>query len=629
MRKADETMAYVRIWLAVMSQLLTLQLAVAQRDTAYRLIEALVMAPRYSELGDADKLVVQGDSLGGQEALAPLAYLLSRRAGLYLRMYSPAGLATLPLRGLAPAHTAVVWNDVPVVNPMNGVPDLSLLLPGLMGQTALVAGGAAALYGSGAMGGQVELHSNLPRREGTAFRLLAGGGSFGAKRLLVHAAHRQEEWVAAGGLAYRRVRNDYPLPSGGRQPWARAEVLDATLDLAAPLGEKGQLHFFGWGQRADRQIPPSLTASLTRDVQQDRSLKAGLRWSQAGPRSFWKAVVAWQRDDILFFSDLVDSSLSVAHRYFFRLEREEQAGAWQLRLGAELQHLQGRADAYLQGVRRTDAVGLASAKRQVAKGLSWLMHARLQWVAGQYAVPSGALILQRAGKRLGWRAALSRNFRLPTFNDLYWRDGWAAGNPELQPERGWNLEAGIAARRPLRWRLTAHMAWVGNWILWRPVEGIWQPHNVQAVWARGATSSVVHVSPLWQGRLSTELRLQYVRATVERRYDGSPDVVGSPLPYLPAWSGSLRSHWRRAGWSVWVWGKFHSESQIAGTGSQPVVTVPAAAFVDAGVERRFRLPKGTLVATCELNDLFDRQPEYLRYRPMPGRSFHLTLSWRR
>ncbi|RMF72397.1 MAG: TonB-dependent receptor, partial [Alphaproteobacteria bacterium] len=449
----------------------------AQVDTVYRLPDAVVVGRRHAELGDAARLVLRADSLEGMEAVAPLAQILGRRGGLYLRMYSPSGLAGLPLRGLSPAHTAVVWNDMPVVNPMNGVPDMSLLPVGLMQEVALVEGGAAALYGSGAMGGQLELQSGTARREGLHGRLVAGLGSFGEQRLLAKTGFRQNGWAATVGLAHRLERNAYPLPfTGARQQWARAEVLDLTLDAEAPVGKTGRVQLFGWWQGADRQIPPSLTAALTHDVQQDHSLKAGLRWTRPARRGLWKAMVGWQRDDILFFSDLVDSSFSLAHRLYARAERLWQADDWQWRLGVEGQYLRGRADGYQLRPRRTRADLLAFAKKAPEQGLQLALHGRLQWVFGEVVVPSGSVVLERRWGSVTARLALARNFRLPTFNDRYWFDGMARGNPDLKPEKGWNLEWGLVGTGWLDWRLDLHAARVRDWILWTPVQGIWQPH---------------------------------------------------------------------------------------------------------------------------------------------------------
>ncbi len=598
-----------------------------QRDTIYRLPDALVLGQRHTELGDATKMVVRADSLKGTEAMAPLAQLLSRRGGMYLRIYSPSGLAALPLRGLSPAHTAVVWNDMPIVNPMNGVPDLSLIPSGLMQEATLVEGGAAALYGSGAMAGQLELQSSLPRRQGWQGRLWTGWGSYGEQRLLARAGFRRKELAAGLGLAHRLERNEYPLPfTNAIQQWARAEVLDLTLDAEAPFGKKGRLQLFGWWQTADRQIPPSLTSALTHDVQQDHSLKAALRWTRPSAGGLWRAMLGWQRDDILFFSDLVDSSFSLAHRHYARLERLWQAGAWQFRLGAEGQYLRGRADGYAGRPRRTQADLLAFAKKETARGASLALHGRLQWIAGEALVPSGSVVWSWHWRDIALRLALARNFRMPTFNDRYWFDGMARGNADLKPEKGWNAEWGLSGSFWLDWHLNLHAARVNDWILWTPQDGIWQPHNVQTVWSRGLTLRLQKKVPLWKGRLAAAADWKYQRATVQRRYDGSSDVVGESLAYVPRWTASLFGKWEKGAWWASLLVRTNSPELISPLGAL-VPSLFDATFVDAGAGRSFHLPKGKLQLALEVTDLFDNRVEFLSFRPLPGRALHLSLGY--
>jgi outer membrane cobalamin receptor len=46
---------------------------------------------------------------------------------------------------------------------------------------------------------------------------------------------------------------------------------------------------------------------------------------------------------------------------------------------------------------------------------------------------------------IGLQAHITRSYRAPTFNDLYWpRDSFAEGNPNLSPEKGYNYDAGIS-----------------------------------------------------------------------------------------------------------------------------------------------------------------------------------------
>jgi outer membrane cobalamin receptor len=86
------------------------------------------------------------------------------------------------------------------------------------------------------------------------------------------------------------------------------------------------------------------------------------------------------------------------------------------------------------------------------------------------------------------RGQISRSFRAPTFNDLYWPDeGWAKGNPDLVPEKGVSGEIGFET--DLFNRMTAGITYFrsgySNLINWAESNGVWMPQNVNSAVING------------------------------------------------------------------------------------------------------------------------------------------------
>jgi iron complex outermembrane receptor protein len=111
------------------------------------------------------------------------------------------------------------------------------------------------------------------------------------------------------------------------------------------------------------------------------------------------------------------------------------------------------------------------------------------------------------------RASAGSGFRMPNFNELYWRPG---GNPSLRPERAVTLDGGIELRA--LWlgehRITAgvfHADTRDRITGWPPsnvartstrgVEGTWTwSSSVHRLWATGTFASVESREPLLTGR---------------------------------------------------------------------------------------------------------------------------------
>ncbi len=132
----------------------------------------------------------------------------------------------------------------------------------------------------------------------------------------------------------------------------------------------------------------------------------------------------------------------------------------------------------------------------------------------------------------------SHNYRLPTFNDLYWE---TLGNPDLIPEYSWNSELGgsyrnfwgHSARFKTELSATGFCNLVNNWILWSPnASGLWRPDNVDQVLARGLEATAVFKAD-WN-KWEAQLRLQYAYTQSTRTQGNAIQTIGKQLIYVPS-----------------------------------------------------------------------------------------------
>ena len=80
-----------------------------------------------------------------------------------------------------------------------------------------------------------------------------------------------------------------------------------------------------------------------------------------------------------------------------------------------------------------------------------------------------------------FRSSLSKSFREPTFNDLYWpKDSFAKGNLKLKPEHSYNFDTGLEFYF-LKWlyvQSTGFVCWYKDLIVWQEgKDSIWSPEN--------------------------------------------------------------------------------------------------------------------------------------------------------
>ncbi|MEO5906174.1 MAG: TonB-dependent receptor plug domain-containing protein, partial [Saprospiraceae bacterium] len=132
----------------------------AQTDSSILLTQIEVTAERFN-LTDIGKHTDKIDSnyISHRHA-TNLASLLSMNTPLFIRSYGAGTLATVGIRGGNASHTQILWNGIPIRNPMLGLIDLALLPSAFIDEAEVHYGGHGAAFGSGAVGGLISLSND-------------------------------------------------------------------------------------------------------------------------------------------------------------------------------------------------------------------------------------------------------------------------------------------------------------------------------------------------------------------------------------------------------------------------------------------------------------------------------------
>lgn len=230
------------------------------------------------------------------------------------------------------------------------------------------------------------------------------------------------------------------------------------------------------------------------------------------------------------------------------------------------------------------------------------------------------------GENLCLRASYKSIFRLPTFNDLYYRE---VGNFRLRPEksRQYNIGAAYSLTRSgwcddFTLSVDAYRGEVEDKIVAIPGIFTWKMSNVESVEINGVD---VNIGSSFAIGSDTRVRLSAAYSYM-RAIDCTPGSVlnGSRIVYTPLHSGSADISFATkivdAGYSV-VW------SDVRYHLAQNIPSNEIAAYGDHSfwVARNFILSKSSLLIRAEVKNILDDNYEVIRYYPMPGRNYSLTM----
>ena len=557
---------------------------------------------------------------------------LRQQSGLYVRDYGAGNIATASARGASAGHTAVLWNGIPIQDPMLGLTDLSILPLFLFDEIRFIPGGSSALWGSGAVGGVVHLDGLPPANNGWNIRYQGEAGSFGQLANGLAANLRNTAFSNTTRLFHRTADNNYPyrdifsrekrLPNAETRQWSLMQENTFQLTKRQQLGG----HF--WWQASERGIPPTRVQQSSRARQEDESLRAALDWQWKGDRSSYMARLATSQAHLIYedsltntFSDSRTSSLLGEIESTHVLKPQ-----WHLKLGLHYNRLGARSNVYETDPRQ-NRLAAFTALRWWSKNEHWqaVLNGRQEWVDGAAVPFTPSLSLRgQLNPRMAIGASISRNYRLPTFNDLYWPEG---GNPDLLPESGWNQSLFLRAEKQgANWsaylQLSGFNFNINNWIAWLPQGAYWAPENVRQVWSRGgeAQAKLSYKSAI--GLWSLHSQYSYTRSTNEKSLLANDATLQQQLLYVPLHQGRVSLAWQFKGWYA---AYYHEWTGKAYTLPDNSASLPGASVGALRASRSWQWKKISGLLYLHLENCWNTDYERVANRPMPGRSLRVGV----
>lgn len=480
----------------------------------------------------AEVTVLDRTALARSEART-LAEVLAATPGLQFSVNGGLGKpASVFVRGLEARHLLLLVDGVRVGSATVDLPSIDNLPLEAIERIEVVRGPMSSLYGSGAIGGVVQIFTRRAEAEGWRPYASVGAGSQGRARAQAgfrgaHSATRVALSASAerssGFNATRPSNPDYQPDRDGQ----RQRSLSASLSHRIADGWEVGTNLMT--NRGRTEIDFACTVfgcpSDALSVQEFRT-SAITAWTRVTPVDGW-------RSELRAGNTSIDYELP-AFRFAPRTDSrsfawDNQVDAWGgiVRFGAE------RLDQRIDGEGVTGGGSPIYAHERRATN-SWFGGYEREW--GAHTVRAtvrrdriGSIGSDTTGALAwGWRfdprwlvrASYGTAFRAPTFDDLYYLPPF--GNPTLLPEKSRGAEAALEYRAgPTLLRATAFASRIEDAI---ELDSAFTPRNLATARVRGLTLDARHPFGRWTMRAS---------ATVQHTEGERVDPIAGPVEVSP------------------------------------------------------------------------------------------------
>lgn len=506
-----------------------------ENKTAVMLDEVVVTATKTVEKRkDIANAVIIRDALDLEDSPAQgIGELLANEPGLDWRTYGNYGGAaqSIQIRGMGGNATQVFLNGINLNSPTLGSADLGRLPINSIERIEVVKGTGSLLYGTGAMGGTVQLLSKNPQHEqiiakakggyGTeeSYQLSAEHGMFITDMLgyYVTAAKKETNGFRDNSdlehndlsmkllfdlpeqiqvsLFSTYIDRDYGLPGVKPPEGTLPHAINGTVmynDQVASLVNRGEDE--EWYNVLELTAQPwdFLNLTMRADYSDVESYNLN-RYNSSG-----EGVQTWVNNKNTGFEGFVDwhplsqFTLLIGGQYRDYDSGNEQGSVDAFGTPVLAPHTQVESNVYTRGA-------YAEAQYRPNNYLKLLTGVRQEThsTAGSETIPRFGLIVNPFENTVV-KVTHGKHFRAPSINDLFWPDsGFSKGNTTLLAETGWHSDISLeqslwqdkilATLSCFRTDIDNKIAWaedptdpnISNW------GGYWKPSNVNQFESRG------------------------------------------------------------------------------------------------------------------------------------------------
>lgn len=597
--------------------------------------EAVVTSPRLINFTTGAKVQRIGKLAKELNRGNSIADLLNDFSIASIKSYGVDGLTSVSLRGAGSNHTAVVWNGFNLQSPMNGGIDMAQLPAGFMDDIQVQYGGAGALYGSGCIGGIVHLNNTISTHKGFSANFTQQGGSFNTFSTLASVKIGTGKTGHGIKVYYKTADNNFEFTNNQQINSPTQKTNNAQVKKLGLLQSnnfkvgKGNIETNLWYQLNDKHIPPNMFKKTNKASQEDQNIRGIINY-----RHPWKHHLLAVKNGIFVeqtqYNDPEmpsEQANSLSKAYTSRTEIENLFrinNHLQLNAGVNYAYIWADVDDYPSNTDQQRASVFTSFKA-FTNNKKWAttINFRKEWVDDHFTPFIPAIgIRYSPDKTLTLQGNISRNYRLPTFNELYWAN-W--GNPDLKPEDGYSTDLGLQwliTRKNMHLKLSSSIfhSRVKDWIIWVPGLGNWSPQNVQKVWSRGVEAEAKWALQLTHFQTQLFVQYGYTRSTNESEQTG---INGKQLIYVPKHEAKGNVRMQYKSWYINYSHGYVGQRYI--TADHSGLPIKGYQIGNLKLGKSLNYQNLSMQIAADINNLWDSDYQVMAFYPMPLRNYGLTI----
>ncbi len=570
--------------------------------------------------------------------------LLKSSSSIFIKSYGiTPDLQTLSINGLGAEHTLILLDGVRLNSFQNSQIDLSLIPLENIERIEIVNNGVSSIYGSDALGGLINIITKnrllLPDSRDYNIKLSFSKGSFNKNSYSVRLEKQSRNLNA--DLYYQKENSDgnykYYFNNGIEKVLKEREnaaysIYDVGFNFQYIIDNANRIRFISLYSHQNKNVPGIETGTPPPATKQFDKNWNNILISEnlITPKLTLHTNLNYQNN---YMNYKVEPYLNSSYKnivYAVSPELKYKDRIIRLTGGYNFTHAELKSNELEDGIKRNQHAFFLTSVLEFINRIKLYPSARYDYISdikqSAFTYKFGVNYQPLKDIDFSLRGNAGKNFRAPSFNDLYWKTG---GNRNLHPENSMNAEVGLyyAFNSFIQGQINIGYTYIyaKDKIVWKPQSnGFWSPVNIAESVSKDFSVSLSakrEISKQFTAVLDAGINILNSKK-ISQAYPG--DITkGKFIPYVPLLSSNIALYLK---YKFIELNLFYSNigkrfSDYANKKQLNPVNTAAGNFIITTIFWEV-ISKIKL----EVNNIFNADYQIISGYPMPLRNFQITIS---
>ncbi|MDN3706441.1 TonB-dependent receptor [Myroides ceti] len=544
-----------------------------------------------------------------------LTDLLLFNSSIYFKENGFGMVSSPSFRGTTAQQTSVVWNGLRINSLLLGQTDFNSISYKEYNDISIKPGGGSVLYGSGAIGGTIHLNNELKFSNHFDNELQLTYGSYNTYRVNYNLSAGNDKWSTQININRNESDNDFDIEKQKRknlngQYWNNS----INTSIGYRINRTHDIRFFSHIYDDERHFS-LISVNQIKTKYQNQSARNLLQWKATTQKTNSIVRLAYINENYRYFDYLPSDRHSggEVNSYIIKYDLDYKlTEKIVVSLLMDYQHNKGKGNGsgFAQAQQEILSSGLllkhtlstkSGYELGIKKEFTKAYENPLLYSAGFYISPIENYTIKLNG---------SKNYRIPTFNDIYWEPG---GNKNLKPESSYQADLSQEINWK-NWQFSANVyaIFINDMIRWLPTnEGYWQASNTNKVTVKGVELFSAYRLHFGSHHINVQGTYAYT--------DSRDNETEKQLIYVPFHKITGSIQYRYKNLSLQLQGLMNGKVYTTTSNDENSAIDPYTLF-NTQVSYRFG-KKNEQMFAFEIKNASDKMYENTLNRPMPGRNY--------